>query len=347
MSWFSRTPVGQQSFVFEVTPECNHSCAHCYNAWKAPHQAPVQGPLNTRDTLAMLDKMLAETGATLVTLTGGEPLLREDLFEIADWLFARGAAINLISNGSRLDAPAVAKLAGKVSVFELPLLSSDRAVHDRMSGRAGAFDDVTAAIARLKSAGQTVVAVFVATRMNLPTWQTTYELAFALGADGIMWNRFNPGGTGASHVDALQASPQELSDALDQAESLVKRYKLPVSCSIPMPPCLLDHTRWPSLGFGFCAVGTQRAYYTLDPAGNVRPCNHSATVLGNIRRESFASMVRGRTMKAFKAARPAFCKGCRHEKTCQGGCKAAAEVCSGCLTDSDPFLKAYQHLARR
>ncbi|MHC4716259.1 MAG: radical SAM protein [Planctomycetota bacterium] len=340
-------PVRQDSFVFEVTTRCNHDCMHCYNAWKNPVDYPV-GQLGTDETLAMLGAMLDQTGASLVTLSGGEPLLRADLIEIVDFLAGRGAAVNLITNAALLDEQMVRRLSpAKVSVFELPLLSVEAGIHDRMSGSAGAFDRATMAIADLKLARQTVVAVFVATKLNLPTWRETAELAIALGADGIMFNRFNPGGTGGRNVDVLQADPDELAAALDVANEIAAEYEMPVSCSIAMPPCLFDHSRWPELSFGFCAAGTPRAYYTLDPLGNVRPCNHSPTILGNIRKTSFAEMARGDTMAAFMADRPAFCAGCALEATCQGGCKAAAEACCGSASAMEPFLAAFADRAAR
>ncbi|NQT85590.1 radical SAM protein [bacterium] len=337
----------QDSFVFEIVQACNHDCLHCYNAWKNPVDYPM-GTLGTADTLAMLGKMLDETGAHLVTLTGGEPLLRPDLDDIIAFLTKRGVTVNLISNGSLLDDDAVARLAGGwISIFELPLLSSDRAIHDRMSGSEGAFDRVTNAIATLKLAGERVVSVFVATKLNLPTWRETAEMAIALGVDGVMFNRFNPGGRGRDHVALLQTDPPALQAALDEAEALSTQYDLPISCSIAMPPCLFDTARYERLSFGFCAAGTDRAYYTLDPLGNVRPCNHSPTILGNIRTESFESMASGKAMRAFAAAGPAFCGGCSLEDKCLGGCKAAAEACCGSVAAMDPFLGAYHSQARK
>ena len=81
--------------------------------------------------------------------------------------------------------------------------------------------------------------------------------------------------------------------ALDEAEALSEKYEVPVSCSIAMPPCLFDVSRYKRLTFGFCAAGTERAYYTIDPVGNVRPCNHTPTILGNIREKSFRKIVEG------------------------------------------------------
>ena len=337
----------QHSFVFEVTQRCNHDCLHCYNAWKNPVDYPM-GELPTAETLAMLGKMLDETGASLVSLSGGEPMLRADIHEIVDFLVGRGATINLITNGALLDEAAVARLTpDRASIFELPLLSCERAIHDRMSGAPGAFDKTTMAMADLELAGARVVGVFVATKLNLPTWRETAELAVALGLDGVMFNRFNPGGRGCEHVELLQASPAELQGALDIAEEVSREYRLPISCSIAMPPCLFDTERYERLTFGFCAAGTERAYYTLDPLGNVRPCNHSPTLLGNIRETSFAAMAASEAMAAFVAARPAFCTGCALETECLGGCKAAAEACTGCVSAMDPFLAAFRHLAEK
>jgi len=335
----------QESIVFEVTQRCNHDCLHCYNAWKNPVGYPM-GELDTAATLAMLGKMLDETGAHLVSLSGGEPLLRRDIHEIVAFLGERGIAVNLITNGSLLTEPAIARFTpDKISIFEVPLLSVEREIHDQMSGAPGAFDRVTAAIAELKLARQRVVGVFVATKLNLPTWRETAELAVALGLDGVMFNRFNPGGRGRENIGRLQASPAELQAALDVAERISEEYELPISCSIAMPPCLFDTARYKHLTFGFCAAGTERAYYTLDPMGNVRPCNHSPTILGNIREQSFQEMAASERMRAFAEARPEFCSDCKLELQCLGGCKAAAEACAGSPWAMDPFVTAFRDSA--
>ena len=129
----------QHSFVFEMTQRCNHDCIHCYNAWKNPVEYPL-GELDTGETLAILGKMIDETGARLVSLSGGEPMLRPDIFEIVDFLAGRGIDVNLITNGSLLGEAAIERLgAERIGTFELPLLSAERNIHDRMSGAEGAF----------------------------------------------------------------------------------------------------------------------------------------------------------------------------------------------------------------
>ena len=336
-----------ESLILEVTRRCNLDCLHCYNAWKNRAPYPETDELPAAELLAMLDPVLAHTGANQVALTGGEPLLRDDLCELVDGLHDRGVELDLITNGQLLDEAWIHRLAGKIAVYELPLLSSEAALHDRLSGKDGAFEQVTMAMADLKLAGERVIAVFVATRLNLDGFEETLELALALGVDAVMINRFNPGGEGARNLDLLQTTPDELAAALDTAAAFKERYELPMSCAIPMHPCLLDHSRWPSLDFGFCSAGTDDAYYTIDPAGNLRPCNHSMVVLGNVRKRRFWDLADGPRMAAFCAARPAFCEDCAIVDTCLGGCKAAAEVCGGDVWGCDPFLGALRGVARK
>ncbi len=84
-----RRPV-LKTLIVELTQRCNHACRHCYNVWHSdspgrPSGYP-RGELGTAQTLALLTKALGEITCSHVTLTGGEPLLRQDLPQILDWL---------------------------------------------------------------------------------------------------------------------------------------------------------------------------------------------------------------------------------------------------------------------
>ncbi|NPV56768.1 MAG: radical SAM protein [Anaerolineae bacterium] len=331
-----------QTLIFEVTQRCNHTCLHCYNVWQGEvpgATAYPRGELDTRRTLDLLNKALDETNCRHVTFTGGEPLLRGDLVELLDFVRQRGARATIISNGRLLDGARARELmdAG-ASLFELPLLSHRRNVHDRLSGGPGAWDAVLEAMANIRLQRGQCVAAFVATRLNYGDAAETMRLAFAFGARSVMFNRFNPGGRGRHHLDLLLLRVDELRQALAAAEATAAALSLPVGCSIPIQPCLVDLTQYPHLNFGFCAAGSERAYYTLDPLGNLRPCNHSDLVLGNLFEKPFGEIIEGDCMQAFARAVPDACHGCGQLLACQGGCKAAAGVCSGCLTAPEPFL---------
>jgi len=334
------------NLIIEVTHRCNHDCLHCYAPWKRDTSMP-DGELGTEDTLTLVDSLIDQVEPRVLTLTGGEPLLRGDLGDIVERVRERGVAVNLISNGSLLSEDNLGRIRpGDVSTWELPLLSADRTVHDRMSAAEGAFDKVVEAIADLKLRGERVVCVFVATRLNLDGLHRTLELAFALGADGVMFNRFNPGGRGYENLALLQASPAEIQAGLDVAEEFATSFGLPISCSIPLPPCLVDTSRYAHLSFGYCALGSDRAYFTVDPVGYLRPCNHSATVLGDLHASSFAELVESESMTCYREALPDMCVGCETAVDCQGGCKAAAEVCLGSPSCADPFVSAWAEFRR-
>jgi radical SAM protein with 4Fe4S-binding SPASM domain len=340
-----------RSIIFEITQQCNHACLHCYNIWnpdsKQDPNASPRGQLTPSATLDLLGKALDETHCPHVTLTGGEPLLRKDLPQILDLLRQRGVTSTIISNGHLLDEPTVIDLLDRgVDLFELPLLSHRRESHDQLSGCQGAFDAVLSAMAHLRYHRGQFVAVFVATKLNLPDLYEMIRLAFAFGARGIMLNRFNPGGRGREYLDELFPAVSEIQQTLEIAEAASVEFNLPISCSIPIQPCLIDTSQYEHLGFGFCAAGTDRAYYTLDSLGNLRPCNHTTTILGNLLEESFADLIAPERISKFVTAAPAFCNPCKLRQICQGGCKAAAQVCYGSLYSEEPFLHLNRDLAQ-
>lgn len=350
--------------IFEVTHRCNHLCAHCYNIWH-PKSADLEldsvrvdkvdlstpnpsEELDTPQTLGLLDKVLTEVTCARVTLTGGEPLLRRDLPDIVDFLAARGIRINLITNGSLLTPERIHDLIGRgVGLIQLPLLSTDRQVHDRLSGRTGAFDAVVSALAHIRLAMGRSATVFVITRQNADQALDVIKLSVALGAQSILFNRFNVGGRGRQNAAALMPTIEQLERAFHVADDAVAEYGIPIACSIPVQPCLIDSSRYPRLSFGHCAAGTDRAYYTMDPIGNLRPCNHTPTILGNLRERLFSELLEDERLSKFVKAHPDLCDGCEHLSRCLGGCKAAGEVFFGTWSSPDPFLHANRDRCRR
>ena len=82
-----------------------------------------------------------------------------------------------------------------------------------------------------------------------------------------------------------------------------------------------------------------------NPLGNVRMCNHSPLILGNIRETHFNRLIRSRAAREFACAIPSECAECAMAKVCQGNCKAAAEQASGSALALEPFVAA--HVTRR
>ncbi len=183
------------------------------------------------------------------------------------------------------------------------------------------------------------VVVFVATKLNIPYIRETIELSVALKADGMMFNRFNPGGEGLRHIEELLPEPEEIKTALEIANLAVKEFGFPISCSIPIQPCLIDISAYKNLNFGFCSAGSKNSYYTVDSSGNLRICNHSKQILGNLFEKSFFEIARDKKAAEFCNAIPGSCKMCQKAKKCQGGCKASAEVVYHSIYEEEPFLR--------
>lgn len=327
-----------KNLIFEVTQRCNGNCMYCYNVWKNDVTYP-KGELTIGRIKRLLKKVLRESKANLITLTGGEPLLRKDLEDVVRFLRNLHAEVNIITNATLLNDKKIRRLIELgVSMFEVPLLSGRREVHNKLMG-IEAFDLITEAIVKIKKYNGRVVTVFVATKENINDFKEMAKLSLALGTDGIMFNRFNPGGEGAKYINGLLPTPQQINEALTMAESFSEEYNIGISCSIPIQPCIIDTTKFKKLGFGFCSAGTEKSYYTIDSLGNLRMCNHSKLILGNLFRESFQDLISKNIVTNFISTVPTFCSQCNIKNSCLGGCKAAAEVCFGSMQEEEPFLK--------
>ncbi|MCP4228980.1 MAG: radical SAM protein [bacterium] len=324
------------SIIFECEQRCNLTCKYCYNVWNL-HEDYPQGQLSTDETKLLLAKAMRQSHTRHVTFTGGEPYLRKDLMDLMAYCKTIGANMNVITNGTLLDKQTIEDTMKRgIRLFEIQLPSVDRAITEELMGP-DVYDTIVNSIAQVKSAGGSVVTVVVLNKRNLATLAETYRLFFALGVRGVMLNRMNPGGRGTKYVNELMPGWDEMTEALDISAEAAEKYKLWITTSIPMMPCVVNMDDYKDIGYGFCAAGTERSYFTMDPLGNLRVCNHTSRILGNLRETSFKKLAaKGRD---FYDAKPDYCLKCSFVNACLGGCKAAAEETYGCITDCEPYLK--------
>ncbi len=327
--------IGIRSVAFEATQECNQDCVFCYNVWKAgayPH-----GQMDAARSKDLLDRIIRGYRPQVLSFTGGEPLLRPDIVELVRHV-SRRVSTNLITNGTLMTDDLARELVqAKVRTFEFTLLSADREVHNSLVGRKS-FDEVIDGIASVRAAGGNVATTFVAMKQNIGSWQETLQLNAALGVSGILFNRFNVGGSGIECADELMPSVDQLNEALRLADEGAERFGISISCGVPIPPCVVDWDRYPNVHFSHCPVGTRKAYPTVDPLGNVRPCNHSPTLLGNLFDSDMRTILRSHAAAGYASGTPDECLDCEHAPVCRGGCRAASEVC-GDACGIDPFVE--------
>jgi radical SAM protein with 4Fe4S-binding SPASM domain len=306
-----------RSLVWEVTGRCSLTCVHCYNVWS--RRGCKVAELTPGARLRLVERLATHRRALkAITLSGGEPLLLSDL----DQLVARlrhalpSAQINVATNGLLLTPRRAQTLrqAG-ASAVQLTLLSARPEVHDGLVGQQGAQMMVLAAFAAAKQAGLNVASFFVATRRNVEDLPGAAKLALALGADAVVFNRFQPGGRGLSRWRELTPTADQLARAAGQIREL--RTRAPVPLGTPLPPCEAA-----GLEVLSCPIGTRNAYPCIGPDGDLRPCNHWPVAGGSLLERPLARLLRQPLFRHPPGERPSECQGCSWTR-CRGGCPAA------------------------
>lgn len=331
-----------RSFVLELTRRCNHTCSYCYTAWGAPELQydPNGGESTVEEIEDIVARLQDETPVKQIALSGGEPMLRKDLARIVSFIAARGIDPMIVTNGSMLASRHIDDIVSR-ALFEVTLLSHRRDVHDAIVGRKGAWDSVVQGMTNLHERKGSYVAAFIATKQNCEDIRETAELAIALGAHAFIYNRMNLSAFNIRRAEELLPTAENIRHNLDTLEELSAAYHVPVSVSVVIEPCVIDVRKYKHLFFGWCPLAGENSYFTIDPAGNVRVCNHSPTILGNIKRERFADIYyRNDLVRRFRETLPLECVNCDPDlrSLCRGGCKAAAEQCYGTIDRVDPFV---------
>ena len=333
--------------MFEFSGQCNQRCRFCYNSWKAPESGPKR-ELGTNRVKELLAKTIDASGCESISLSGGEPVLRADLFEIIAFIKGRGPKVSLVTNGTLLDDAAIDRaLSAGVDLFQVSLLGDTRELHNRLAGF-DAFDRVIEAILNVRGRGGRVSTFFVGLADNIDRFAKTLELNVLLGVENVALGRFTPGGSGIADWERLMPSPEALDGALAAADEMSGKYRLSVSLATPVLPCLHDLSRYRRLRFSFCSVGArEHGLFGIDPEGNLKACSHSPRVLGNLLEEPFERLIRSPFLDEFTATVPAFCRSCPDLPVCRGGCRSSAKVCSGSFAEEDPYLAMWKSKAVR
>ncbi len=332
---------------FELMTGCDHGCGHCYNVWNASPEDPQggyeKGQLPLAEFLDMMEKAVRQSGADHITITGGEPLLKKGALRIVEKACELVSSTQLITNGSHIDEEAVEVFAtaGLWSV-QLTLLSADPIKHNFLKG-AQCFEDTVRAAVDLREGGVPVQVCFVAMRQNWMDFQEVFELSHLLGVKAISYNRMSPTGGAVHQIKRLLPEVEHVEANLETANRLGKKWNIQVGTAMPIPPCLIRLERYDWVQFGFCSTGSRSPNITIDPKGNVRSCNLSSHLLGNIVEQDWPEIMKSieKYQGDFKKSVPEICKGCAYEESCQGGCKESAFATFGELTHPEPF----RHLA--
>lgn len=279
-----------------------------------------------RQSLKTLKRLLKNAEVNHITFTGGEPLMSERFAELVLYARMKKKEVTIITNGnygSKSDYKQMIDLG--VALFEIPIHSPTAEPHDYMTAVNGSWKKAVQTAKDLLEMGAYVVPVIVVTKANYLLIDETLKFVSDMGMNQIMINRFNIGGKGISEAQNLLVDKKELQKAYKIANDASDKYDLSLTSNVCSPFCLLNPKDYPNIGFGSCSVNALNLPVTMDIKGNIRLCNHSPIVAGNIYQQNLEDIFNSSYVKNWIHEKPSFCSNCEIYDECLGGCRAASE----------------------
>ena len=305
---------------WNITLRCPLKCAHCY---VDAGVSEVEGVLSTAEAFGVIDQ-ICEAGRPIVVLSGGEPLMREDIFAIARYGTDQGLRMVMGTSGVLIDRGTAAKLneAG-IKAVAISLDSGSPAIHDAFRGMNGVWEKSVQAIRNCRDEGIGVQVNMSVLNSGIGEVRDVIELCTTLGVRD--YQVFFPVPTGRAR-DIGHGSPQEYEALIRQI--LVNYRNLSMNIR---PTCAPQFRRIaeesgiknPAWGRG-CIAGI--SYCRIYANGDVTPCPYLPLSAGNIRNMSFSEI--WNNSEIFAALRDpdrltGKCGICRYKTIC-GGCRARA-----------------------
>ena len=254
---------------------CNQKCVHCYAAGQTLSD---EEELSTDDWKKILDKCRA-AGIPQVTFTGGEPTMREDLFELIS--YARWFISRLNTNGIRLTPDYCKKLRqAELDSVQITFYSADPEVHNRLVG-AARYEETFAGIKNALAQGLSVSINTPLCTLN-KDYVKTLELLHELGVIYVTCSGLITTGSAAqAPSEALQLESGELEQILRQAVAYCHENGMEIAFT---SPGWLDEQVFEELNIPSPSCGACLSNMAITPGGNVVPCQSwlSDKPLGNM-----------------------------------------------------------------
>lgn len=332
--------------AWETTRSCNLACVHCR---AAADNVKYEGELDTEASFRLLDQ-IAEVGKPIIILTGGEPLLRPDIFDIASYGTEKGLRMVMAPNGTMITEETARKMAESgIRRISISIDGCTKEIHDAFRGVPGAFEGAMNGIRLAKAAGIEFQINTTITKTNLDQIPKILALAESLGAVAHHIFLLVPTGRGKYIVD------QEI-DAKEYEETLNWFYDQRDKVSLQLKATCAPHyyrilrqrakedgkkvtfeshgldavTRGCLAGTGFCFVSH---------TGIVQPCGFLHANCGDITKQTFKEVWEG--SETFKSLRDfsslsGKCGDCEYKAVC-GGCRARAYEATGDFMKEEPL----------
>ncbi len=319
-----------------ITGRCNLKCRHC--------SVTSHGNLSEDLTLPEWEKILDELQRSKVlklTITGGEPMAREDFTDFIRAVHRRLFRFSVNTNGTLIKPAIIETLkecSSRLNEFMISLDGPDMRTVDSQRGE-GVFEKLVLGVKMLRMAKMPFGFYCTVTSLNINRLAETAEFALSLGADWIKFNNFVLAGPGLSRQ--LIPGRKAMSKAASELEEFDRKTPGFVQGTIlDMRARARDYLagklkKMPDRAY---ACGGGRGKITVFPDGSVTPCDHlPGYVLGNITENSLHDILTGSKMDEFtsylnrnRSDNPE-CAECRFLSYCTGGCPVESLSSGECI----------------
>jgi heme b synthase len=347
-----------QVLAWEITRSCNLFCAHCRGSADASHYCDE---LTTKECFRLIDQIL-EVAKPILILTGGEPLVRKDVFEIADYAVGQGLRVVMGTNGTLVSEEAASHMKEiPVSRLGISLDFPVAKLQDDFRGQAGAFDACLAGIANARRAGVEVQINCTVTKLNVTYLDRLLSLALDVGAVAFHPFLLVPTGRGKG-LESVELSPNEYEQTLNwiydrQLELGQKIFFKPTDAphylrivsqrrgTVPVTPVSSAKSTGSSVSHGHptnaltrgCLAGI--GFCFISHLGKVKGCGYLDVEAGDIRKQTFNQIWSDsllfqhlRDLSNIKGK----CGVCEYKRIC-GGCRARAYESTGDYLEAEPY----------
>ena len=339
--------------VWNSTNRCNLRCRHCYiNA----EDRAYSGEFTTEEAKAFIDD-LASISVPVLLFSGGEPLLRHDLFELGAYAGEKGIRPVISTNGTLITPELARRIHATGFQYVGVSIDGDETVHDRFRGRPGAFAATLAGIRNSLSAGNKTGIRFTINKLNYHTLPDILDIVEREQIPRFCMYHLVYAGRGKemAELDTTAEQKRQTIELLIERTQDFNRRGIEVEILTTdnhvdgihilqyferTQPERVAEIKQLLAMHGGCSAGQKMA--NVDPQGNVHACQFwGHKTLGNVRQSRF-SEIWHKTQDAFllklrdKASHVAGrCGECRYKTLC-GGCRIRAEAASGNLWGEDP-----------
>ncbi len=330
--------IGPKTFhlQYHITDNCNLDCSHCYVGHRRKKELSTEQALKLIDRYAdMLDFWKISDKKSKITFTGGEPLLRKDIFKLIKRCRQHGITSGLMTNGTTLSENIIEKL--KDSGLKNIQLSLEglKDTNDLIRG-AGVFDSIRQAIKLLKKHRFKVIISTTIHKGNYRSLSRLIEFCLKEKVDSVGFRRLVPLGNAIEIKDQL-LSPLELRDTYSKLSDYKTKLESKLSVSLCCEGSLLAIEDKDHFNHSHCSAGISS--YTILPDGEIIPCATLPIHLGNVLSDNLICLwYSSRELWKLRNINnlDKRCSSCHTIKTCKGGAKCIAHSYFGGISHPDP-----------